>query len=137
MEKKNKTNRYSLNFGKAHEKIVEWCEYQTNFSDAIKYLIEEEMKKNGIRNLQEYIPSVRSIPAGIKKVSNIETEVPEEPTAQEVRVIERAEQAQAVEEQTEPEQAQKETPKRGRPPKDKVEAKNEVKSKKVNFYKDH
>lgn len=79
MEKK-KTNRYSLNFGKAHEKIIEWCEYQTNFSDAIKYLIEEEMKRNGIRNLQEFIPSIRHVPNNIRKVTNSDIELDQEST---------------------------------------------------------
>ena len=79
MEKK-KTNRYSLNFGKAHEKIIEWCEYQTNFSDAIKYLIEEEMKRNGIRNLQEFIPSIRHVPSNILKVTNSDIELDQEST---------------------------------------------------------
>lgn len=75
MDKKKKTNRYSLNFEKAHDKIIEWCEYQSNFSDAIKYLIEEDMKKNGIRNLQEFIPSVRHVPNNIRKITNSDIEL--------------------------------------------------------------
>jgi len=58
-DNKNPTNRYSLNFSNDGDCLKEFCLKQSNLTDSIRYLIEEEIKKNGIRNLQEFIPAVR------------------------------------------------------------------------------
>lgn len=42
------------------ELVEEFLSKQTNFSDSIMYLIEKEIAENGIRNLGEFIPQVRS-----------------------------------------------------------------------------
>ena len=39
--------------------IISWIEAQDNITDSIRYLIEQEILNEGIRNLQEYIPAVR------------------------------------------------------------------------------
>ncbi|MED1795434.1 hypothetical protein [Brevibacillus nitrificans] len=39
--------------------IVEWINSQTNLMDSIRYLIENEVVANGIRNLQNHIPAER------------------------------------------------------------------------------
>lgn len=39
--------------------IIDWMNHQSNLSDAIRYLIEEEIKTHEIRDLQEYIPAKR------------------------------------------------------------------------------
>lgn len=59
LETKKPKNRYSLNFSNDPEYLKEFCMQQSNLTDTIRYLIEEEIKKNGMRNLQEYIPAVR------------------------------------------------------------------------------
>ncbi|MED4583537.1 hypothetical protein [Brevibacillus choshinensis] len=40
--------------------IVDWINCQTNLMDSIRYLIENEVAANGIRNLQNYIPAERA-----------------------------------------------------------------------------
>ncbi|MGC4377212.1 hypothetical protein WD019_09785 [Fictibacillus sp. Mic-4] len=42
--------------------IIEWINGQTNLMDSIRYLIENEIAANGVRNLQNYIPAERSFP---------------------------------------------------------------------------
>jgi len=39
--------------------IIDWMNAQSNLSDAIRYLIEEEIKAHDVRDLQEYIPAKR------------------------------------------------------------------------------
>lgn len=39
--------------------IIDWMNRQSNLSDAIRYLIEEEIKAHDVRDLQEYIPAKR------------------------------------------------------------------------------
>ncbi|WCK54492.1 hypothetical protein PP175_25005 [Aneurinibacillus sp. Ricciae_BoGa-3] len=41
--------------------IIEWINCQTNLMDSIRYLIENEVTVNGIRNLQNHIPAERAI----------------------------------------------------------------------------
>ncbi|MEF3302439.1 hypothetical protein [Paenibacillus sp. GYB003] len=44
--------------------IMEWINSQSNLMDSIRYLIENEIRENGLRNLQHFIPSDRPmIPA--------------------------------------------------------------------------
>lgn len=38
---------------------MEWINRQSNLSDAIRYLIEDDIKQHAIRDLQEYIPAKR------------------------------------------------------------------------------
>ncbi|MDF2653232.1 MAG: hypothetical protein K0Q73_9037 [Paenibacillus sp.] len=40
--------------------IMDWINAQTNLMDSIRYLIENELKQNGVRNLQAYVPAERS-----------------------------------------------------------------------------
>lgn len=58
-KKEESTNRHSLNFSNDHDYIKEFCQRQSNLTDSIRYLIEEDIKKNGVRNLQEFIPGIR------------------------------------------------------------------------------
>lgn len=59
MEKKLKT-RYSIRFRNTTDNdLIEFASLQTNFTDTIRYLIEKEIYSNGIRNLQEFIPTER------------------------------------------------------------------------------
>ncbi|HET7628642.1 MAG TPA: hypothetical protein VFK44_09670 [Bacillales bacterium] len=39
--------------------VLEWMNRQSNLSDAIRYLIEEEIRANAVRDLQEYVPAKR------------------------------------------------------------------------------
>lgn len=39
--------------------LIKWLYEQGNLSDSLRYLIEQEIKQNGIRNLQKHIPAVR------------------------------------------------------------------------------
>jgi hypothetical protein len=41
--------------------IIEWINCQTNLMDSIRYLIENEVTVNGIRNLQNHVPAERAI----------------------------------------------------------------------------
>jgi hypothetical protein len=46
--------------------IIEWINGQTNLMDSIRYLIENEVTANGVRNLQHHIPAQRALPAQLK-----------------------------------------------------------------------
>ena len=74
MEKKPKT-AYTFKPKKNEvQEIITFLEIQSNLNDAIRYLIEKEIAENGVRNLGEFIPSVRNINSllGFKKqVSNV------------------------------------------------------------------
>lgn len=83
---KEPTYRYSLNFSNDEDYIKEFCKKQSNLTDAIRYLIEEDIKKNGIRNLQEYIPAVRS---RLDLTINVETDPLVENSFEEKRVIDK------------------------------------------------
>lgn len=39
--------------------ILEWINSQSNLSDSIRYLVEEEIKAHSVRDLQEHIPAKR------------------------------------------------------------------------------
>ncbi|GIP35757.1 hypothetical protein [Paenibacillus sp. J2TS4] len=47
--------------------IMDWINSQTNLMDSIRYLIENEVRENGVRNLQNYIPAERAL--GVLPVS--------------------------------------------------------------------
>jgi predicted nucleotide-binding protein (sugar kinase/HSP70/actin superfamily) len=40
--------------------LIQFVNMQSNLNDTIKYLIEKEIAENGMRNLQNFIPSKRS-----------------------------------------------------------------------------
>lgn len=40
---------------------MQWINAQTNLMDSIRYLIENEIVRSGVRNLQAYIPSERNM----------------------------------------------------------------------------
>ncbi|ALS25925.1 hypothetical protein ABEV74_13050 [Paenibacillus cisolokensis] len=44
------------------EAIMEWLNCQSNLMDSIRYLIENEIRANGVRNLQQFIPADRNFP---------------------------------------------------------------------------
>lgn len=52
-----KTSKYE------HEAIIAWLNSQANVTDSIRYLIEQDVAQYGVRNLQEHIPSRRSVSA--------------------------------------------------------------------------
>lgn len=58
--------------------IIDFLIEQTNFNDAIRYLIEKEVIDNGIRDIVKFIPSVREIKTSLdtldKKLSNASNE---------------------------------------------------------------
>lgn len=39
--------------------ILEFLKLQSNFNDAIRYLIEKDISENGVRDIVKYIPAVR------------------------------------------------------------------------------
>lgn len=39
--------------------VIEWLNSQSNLSDSIRYLIEQDIKLYGVRNLQQIIPADR------------------------------------------------------------------------------
>jgi len=61
MAEKKDPCRFSGRFKKdANKEIFEFAKMQYNFSDAITYLIEKEIHENGLRDLSQVIPPVRS-----------------------------------------------------------------------------
>lgn len=61
---KNPGDNISLKTKKSEEPaIMEWINSQSNLMDSIRYLIENEVRQNGVRNLQSYIPADRSLAA--------------------------------------------------------------------------
>lgn len=58
----NKKSQISIRLKKNTDvRVIEFINMQSNLSDTILYLIEKEIAKNGIRNLQMIIPAVRNI----------------------------------------------------------------------------
>lgn len=54
--------RKSLSFKKNVEpEVLEFLDKQSNYSDSILYLIQKEIAEHGVRDMQLYIPSRRSI----------------------------------------------------------------------------
>ncbi|WP_010278353.1 hypothetical protein [Paenibacillus senegalensis] len=59
---KNPGDNISLKTKKSEDPaIMEWINSQSNLMDSIRYLIENEVRQNGVRNLQSFIPADRSI----------------------------------------------------------------------------
>ncbi|WHY72346.1 hypothetical protein [Fictibacillus enclensis] len=44
--------------------IIDWINSQTNLMDSIRYLVENEIKANGVRNLQQHVPADRGFAFG-------------------------------------------------------------------------
>jgi len=40
--------------------VMAWLNRQSNLMDSIRYLVENEIRQNGVRNLQSYIPMERT-----------------------------------------------------------------------------
>lgn len=40
--------------------VMDWINSQTNLMDSIRYLIENEIRLNGVRNLQRFVPADRT-----------------------------------------------------------------------------
>jgi hypothetical protein len=54
-------DNFSLKTKKTEDPLImEWINSQTNLMDSIRYLIENEISGNGVRNLQAFIPMERS-----------------------------------------------------------------------------
>ncbi|MGX5609710.1 hypothetical protein ACWKTZ_25375 [Bacillus cereus] len=47
--------------------LLSWIEAQENFSDSMRYLMEQEILLNGVRNLAKYIPQVRDLEGAIRE----------------------------------------------------------------------
>lgn len=79
-----KTSKYE------NEDIITWLNSQSNVTDSIRYLIEQDISNYGLRNLQESIPAKRFVsparrePAEIQVASQPAIQRPERPA----RVIE-------------------------------------------------
>lgn len=41
--------------------VMQWLNTQTNLMDSLRYLIENEIVLNGVRNLQAFVPAERSV----------------------------------------------------------------------------
>jgi hypothetical protein len=53
---------YTFKFSKNENLLIkEFCEEQSNFNDAVRYLIEKEIAENGVRDLSEIVPKKRSV----------------------------------------------------------------------------
>lgn len=55
-------DNFSLKTKKTEDPLVmQWINSQTNLMDSLRYLIENEIVRNGIRNLQAIIPTERNV----------------------------------------------------------------------------
>jgi hypothetical protein len=61
--------------------VMEWINGQSNLMDSIRYLIENEIRLNGVRNLQHFIPSDRPMLAEVLTASQLETAAASEQVA--------------------------------------------------------
>jgi|GEM_PF-1350595 len=55
--------------------ILEWINSQTNLMDSIRYLIENEVRANGVRNLQAHIPAERSLSVHVPSSTNADAAI--------------------------------------------------------------
>lgn len=78
MAAKKWENQFTIRFNNSTDpRIIEFLNMQGNKTDTIAYLIEEELKRNGMRNLQKIIPPVRDLPVelpGEKKEDDVKIE---------------------------------------------------------------
>ena len=61
MSKEKTKTIFSIRFKKLNKKVLEFANLQSNFSDAVSYLIEKEIAENGLRDLSDFIPAKRSL----------------------------------------------------------------------------
>ncbi|TMV48057.1 hypothetical protein FE783_19050 [Paenibacillus mesophilus] len=61
--------------------VMDWINSQSNLMDSIRYLIENEIRLNGVRNLQHFIPSDRPMLAAAWTASRLETAAASEQVA--------------------------------------------------------
>lgn len=54
---------------KTEQEVLDFVNAQANFSDTVLFLIQKEICTNGISNLQQYIPSTRTI-ADVQRLIN-------------------------------------------------------------------
>jgi hypothetical protein len=55
-------DNFSLKTKKTEDPLVmQWINTQTNLMDSLRYLIENEIVRSGVRNLQAHIPSERNL----------------------------------------------------------------------------
>lgn len=72
MANKKNPNQFTIVFPQTTDtRIIQFMNKQTTKVDSIAYLIEEEIKKNGIRDLQTIIPAVRTLPEDIPSTPDI------------------------------------------------------------------
>ncbi|WP_123042413.1 hypothetical protein [Cohnella candidum] len=56
---------FSLKTRKTEDpRVMQWINAQTNLMDSLRYLIENEIARNGVRNLQTVIPAERTLLQG-------------------------------------------------------------------------
>lgn len=61
---KNPGDNISLKTKKSEDPaIMDWINSQSNLMDSIRYLIENEVRQHGVRNLQSFIPADRTLAA--------------------------------------------------------------------------
>lgn len=80
------------------EAVMEWINGQSNLMDSIRYLIENEIRQNGLRNLQHYIPSDRPMLPAMLAESRTETAAAAETAPaklQEAAAVEKSDERQA------------------------------------------
>ncbi|HEU5140948.1 MAG TPA: hypothetical protein VFT51_13290 [Bacillales bacterium] len=67
--------------------ILDWINNQSNLSDAIRFLVEEEIKAHAVRDLQEYIPAKRKpLEAAVEQAASEEApKVPAEEKAEDAQ----------------------------------------------------
>ncbi|NBD25144.1 hypothetical protein [Paenibacillus glycinis] len=52
--------------------VMDWINAQSNLMDSLRYLIENEVQRNGVRNLQTCIPAERRALTGLESQANAE-----------------------------------------------------------------
>lgn len=68
--------------------VMDWINAQTNLMDSLRYLIEHEIVRNGVRNLQAFIPVERNVLGTAPSVQErVEALPPQEPVAQPEAVL--------------------------------------------------
>lgn len=62
--------------------VMDWINSQSNLMDSIRYLIENEVRQFGVRNLQQLIPADRSGLAAGAAIASLETAAAAQPVPQ-------------------------------------------------------
>lgn len=77
---------------KESQLVIDFLTNQSNFNDAIRYLIEKEIAENGIRDLSTCIPSIRDF----SPINKAENKNIAEPSSQKAAAINTAENIIAI-----------------------------------------